>query len=282
MMQIPILRGRGIGPEDTATSPPVVVINENLARRYFGSVNPVGYQLMLELKSDKGEKQKQLAEIVGVARNVHEIGINEVEFDSVYIPFAQHPESEAYLAVRTNAEPVDMTRVLRKEIASLDPTLPVYGLPTMQERIRKSIGGDRFNTAVIATLGGFALLLALLGIFAVIAYAVSQRVHEIGIRMALGATSSDVLGWIVGRSGRLVLSGVGLGIVATLVISKLLGDALYLVPQKHEGMLYGVTLQDPLTLAAAAVLLAITALAASYAPARRATKVDPMEALRCE
>ena len=282
MMQIPLLRGRGIGAEDTATSPRVVVINENLARRYFGAVDPVGHQLMLELKSGKGPKEKQLAEIVGVARNVHEIGVNEVEFDSVYIPFVQHPESEAYLAVRTNAEPGDMARVLRKEIQSLDPTLPVYGLPTMQERIRKSLDGDRFNTAVIATLGALALLLALLGIFAVIAYAVSQRVHEIGIRMALGARTNDVLAWIIGRSGRLVLAGVASGIAAAFIIARLLGNSLYLVAGQHEGMLYGVTLHDPLTLAAASALLGITALAACYAPARRATKVDPMEALRCE
>lgn len=282
-MSIPILRGRGIGTQDTPTSPRVVVINENLARRYFGAADPLGHELMLDLKTNISRNEKPFpAEIIGIAHNVHEIGVNEVDFDSVYLPFAQHPEAEAYLAVRTNAQPQEMTRILRKEVASLDPTQPVYGLPTMQDRIRKSISGDRFNTALIAVLAGLALLLALLGIFAVIAYTVSQRVREIGIRVALGATSGDVLGWIVGRSGRLVIGGVAAGVVTALAIGKLLGDALYLVPTKHEGMLYGVTLHDPVTLVAAAVLLAITALAASYAPARRATKVDPMEVLRCE
>lgn len=282
-MGIPILRGRGIEAQDTPTSPPVLVISENLARRYFGTVDPLGHELMLDLKTNIHRDERPFAaEIIGVARNVHEIGINEVDFDSIYLPFAQHPEAEAYLAVRTNAPPQEMTRLLRKEVASLDPTQPVHGLPTMQERIRKSISGDRFNTAMIAMLAGLALLLALLGIFAVIAYTVSQRVREIGIRVALGATSGDVLAWIVGRSGRLVMGGVAAGIGTALAIGKLLGDALYLVPTKHEGMLYGVTLHDPMTLIAAAVLLGITAVAASYAPARRATKVDPMEALRCE
>ncbi|HZU23046.1 MAG TPA: ABC transporter permease [Terriglobales bacterium] len=282
-MGIRLLRGRGIGAQDTPTSRPVVVINENLARRYFGAADPVGHELMLDLKAGPSHDEKPFAaEIVGVAANVHEVGINEVEFDSIYLAFAQHPQAEAYLAVRTNGDPMEMTRVLRKVVASLDPTLPVYGLPTMQERIRKSISGDRFNAAMFTVLAVLALLLSLAGIFAVLAYTVSQRVHEIGIRMALGATAVDVLGWIVGRSIRLVLAGVLAGIVAALVIGKLLGDALYLVPTRHEGMLYGVTLHDPATLIAAAVLLAITAIAASYAPARRGTQIDPMEALRCD
>ncbi|HKD92619.1 MAG TPA: ABC transporter permease [Terriglobales bacterium] len=284
VMGIPILRGRAIAERDTASSSLVVVINENLARRYFGAVDPLGRQLLLELRDPKGQKQqqKQIAEIIGVVRNVHEVGINEADFDSIYLPFAQHPEAGAYLAVRTHADPRQMTALIRKEIDSLDPTLPVYGLPTMQERIDRSLGGDRFNTTVIVILASVALLLSLLGIFAVIAYNVSQRVHEIGIRMALGATGEKVLTSIVGHSGRLVIAGVGAGLVAVLLIGKFLGDVLFLVPGKHEGMLYGVTLHDPLTLAAAAVLLGMTALAASYAPARRATKVDPMEALRCE
>lgn len=279
---IPIVRGRGITAQDTAASTRVVVINQNLAHRYFGEVDPIGHELNMKLEKDDGRAQNVIAEIVGIARNVREVGVNEADFDSIYLPFAQQPKGEAFLAVRTMADAKEISAAIRREIAALDPNLPVLRIATMDERIRQALAGDRFNTTAVTVLSAVALLLALVGIYAVLGYTVSQRVHEIGIRVALGATSRDVLGWIVGRSGRLVVTAVAGGVAASLVIGKLLGDALYLVPTKHEGMLYGVTLHDPLTLVAAGALLTATALAASYFPARRATKVDPMEALRAE
>jgi len=175
------------------------------------------------------------------------------------------------LAVRTAAEPASLTAAIRSELQKLDPDLPVYGITTMAQRVADQTMQARFSTWLLSIFGGLALVLAAIGIYSVMAYAVEQRTQEIGIRLALGARASDVLKLVIGQGVRLTLLGVLLGLGAALALTQLL-----------KQLLFGVTAIDPLTYAVIALLLAFIALLACWIPARRAAKVDPMIALRCE
>jgi ABC-type antimicrobial peptide transport system permease subunit len=172
------------------------------------------------------------------------------------------------VVARTPGDPGQLATAMRAAVAAVDPALPVYDIATMEERLGRSLAQSRFNTVLLATLGGIGLVLAIVGLYGVLAYVVAQRAHEIGIRMALGATARDVLLLVTRQGMKLVLAGVALGIVAAMVATRLLQE-----------LLFGVTATDPVTFAGVAVVLVIAGMLASIIPARRATRVDPARAL---
>ncbi|HEV2298712.1 MAG TPA: ABC transporter permease [Candidatus Acidoferrales bacterium] len=280
LMSIPVLAGRNFTTQDTATAPHVVIVNQNFTRHFLAGENPIGKELQILPGSYDKAVVLGPVQIVGVVGNVKEVGLNEVGFNDIYFPFAQSPDSSMYLAVSTNIPGV--VDPIRKEVASLDKNLPLLNVMFMDQRVADAFRGDRFNVLLIGSFAIMAVLLASIGIFGVASYSVGRRTQEFGIRMALGADRKSILGLTLRSAAALSLTGLLVGFVAALALGRILGNRLYIVPREHEGLLYGVSLFDPLTLAAALVLLTSIALVASYIPARRATKVDPMVALRHE
>ena len=271
VLHIGLLSGRGFTEQDRPTAPPVVIVNETLARRFFGGQSPLGQRIAIERASGQAAVQ-DMREIVGVVSDVRHAGLDEEAGAEVYVPFTQAPEGYMDVVVRTTAaNPAGMGASLRDVITAADREQYVPGVQTMTELIAESVAARRINALLTALFAGVALLLASIGIFGVMAYTVAQRRHEIGVRMALGAQPGDVLRLVLGQGMRLVLLGVAVGLAAALALTRVLA-----------GMLYGVTPTDPATFAAVALLLTLVALAACYIPARRATKVDPLIALRHE
>jgi len=269
-MGIPLLAGRDFAVSDTKQSPNVTVINEAFARRHFAQEDPVGHRLKLQ-----GQERDPLL-IVGVVGNVRDFGLDEQPTPEAYVPFLQDPLSETYkrsmtIVARTKSDPGAVAESLRTELTSLDKSLPVYALKPMTEYLRDSLSRRRFNMVLLSVFGGVALLLAAVGIYGVISYGVTQRIHEIGIRMAVGAQDRDILKLVIGQALGLTLTGVAAGLAAALALTRLM-----------ESLLFEVSATDPLTFAAISVVLTVVALAACFVPARRATKVDPMIALRYE
>ena len=282
VMRIPLLAGRDFDSQDTAAAQHVVIVNENFAHHFLPGENPVGKGL--EILPGNYDKAVALGpvQIVGIVGNVKEVGLNEVAFDDIYFPFAQSPDPSMYLAVSTTTPGIRVADSIRKEVGSLDKNLPLLNVMSMDQRVADAFRGDRFNLLLIGSFAVMAVLLASIGIFGVVSYSVGRRTQEFGIRMAMGANRKSILGLTLRSAAALSLTGLSVGFAAALALARILGNRLYLVPQKHEGLLYGVSSFDPLTLAAALVLLTFIALVASYLPARRAMRVDPMVALRHE
>jgi putative ABC transport system permease protein len=269
-MGIPLLAGRDFAWTDTKQSPNVVVINQAFARRHFAGESPLGHRLRLQ-----GQERDPLL-IVGVVGDVRQLGLDKQPVPEAFVPFLQDPLSETYqrsmtIVARTKSDPGAVAGSLRAALTSLDKSLPVYDLKPMTEYLRDSLARRRFNLILLTAFSGVALALAAVGIYGVISYGVTQRTHEIGIRMALGAEKGDVL-WLVVRQGMLMaLGGVAIGLLASFALTRLM-----------ETLLFGVSVTDPLTFSVIALLLTSVALLACFIPARRATKVDPMVALRYE
>ena len=269
-MGIPLLAGRDFAWTDTKQSPNVVVINQAFARRHFAGESPLGHRLRLQ-----GQERDPLL-IVGVVGDVRQLGLDKQPVPEAFVPFLQDPLSETYqrsmtIVARTQSDPGAVAGSLRAALTSLDKSLPVYDLKPMTEYLRDSLARRRFNLILLTAFSGVALALAAVGIYGVISYGVTQRTHEIGIRMALGAEKGDVL-WLVVRQGMLMaLGGVAIGLLASFALTRLM-----------ETLLFGVSVTDPLTFSVIALLLTSVALLACFIPARRATKVDPMVALRYE
>ena len=269
-MGIPLLLGRDIAPTDTRQSPNVVVINDAFARRHFAGENPLGHRLRLQ-----GQERDPLL-IVGVINNVRNIALDEQPTPEVYVPFLQDPLSPGYqramtIVARTKSDASAIAGTLRAALTSVDKGLPVYAPKTLSEHLRDSLTRRRFNLVLLNVFGGVALLLAAVGIYGVISYGVTQRTHEMGIRMALGAKSLDVLTLVVRQAMVLALGGVGIGLLAAFGLTRLM-----------KSLLFSVSVTDPMTFVAIVVLMTLIALLACLIPARRATKVDPMIALRYE
>ncbi len=264
-MGIPLKEGRLLDERDTAQSAPVMVINEAGARRYWPGESAVGHFVIV------GGNEEIKREVVGVVGDVKHWGLDNPVNPEMYIPITQEPTPFVTLMIRTAGEPLSFVPALREQVRALDADLPISAPQTMDDVIAASESQRKFFLTLMTAFAGLALVLAGLGIYAVMAYNVTQRTHEIGVRMALGAQTMDVGRLIVGEGARLAVVGIALGAAGALALTHLL-----------KNLLYGVTATDPLTFALVPLLLATVALAACAIPARRAAKVDPVVALRHE
>lgn len=267
--RIPIKAGREFSEHDTEQAPGAAIISETMARTLFGAgVDPLGKRL--RLGTETTDNPAWLT-IVGIAGDARYRQLQETRFD-LYLPLAQwHNAFVNHFAVRTTADPLAMLATVRREVAALDPAQAVTGVATMEQLVAANLAQSRFSALLLNWLSGVALLLAAVGIYGVLAVSVAQRTGEFGIRLALGAQASDILKLVVGQGLRLVAIGLALGLVASSALTRLIAK-----------LLFGVSATDPLTFAALTLLLATVALLACWLPARRATKVDPLVALRCD
>jgi putative ABC transport system permease protein len=263
-VRTPLLRGRVFTEKDTAGGLPVVVVNQTTATRYWPGQDPIGKHLA---NSRDGVQR----EIVGVVADVKFGGLNAANTEEMYLPMAQAPWPTMTLVVRSNANPQPLVTAVRAKIADSDPDLPVTGILSMENVIATSVAQPRIIMQFVGVFAGFALLLAAIGIYGVMAYTVTARQQELGIRAALGARPADILGLVVGQGMRLTLMGIAIGVVFSLVLTRLLAS-----------LLFGVQATDPFVFSGAALVLAGAAFVACYIPARRATRVDPIVVLRYE
>jgi putative ABC transport system permease protein len=266
VLGIPLIRGRIFDERDGPDSPHVAVISESLARDRWPKEDPIGHTI--EFGNMDGDLR--LLTIVGIVGDTHEYGLDVPARPTVYVNLFQRPRSAITITMLSDADTRMVSGAARGILQELDPEIPTK-FRTFSEIYSASLGSRRFNVILIGFFGVTALLLATAGVFGVVAYSVSRRTREIGVRIALGAASSDVLGMILGQGLRTILVGVAIGIAGSLALTRAV-----------ESLLFGVTATDPLTFAAVTLLLVAAALVACYLPARRATKVDPMVALRYE
>ncbi len=265
---IPMLKGREIGPEDTENSPRVGVINESLARFYFPDTDPIGKRITDEFPSTRADFR-----VVGVVRDVKNNGLRRQPPRRFYVPFF-HPIGQpdtANLVIRTAGGQQAVLAAIRREVQAVSKDLPVLSARTLSELVDQSLIQERLITVLSSFFGAVAALLASIGLYGIMAYAVARRTNEIGIRMALGAQKGDVIRLVLQETLLLVLSGIVLGVPAALAAARLVSSRLF-----------GLTPADPLTITAATLLLLAVAVLAGYLPARRASRVDPMVALRYE
>jgi putative ABC transport system permease protein len=276
-MGIPLLNGRELVTADSARSPLVGVINRRMARKYWPDENPIGQTISasrcFEVSTPKGSSVQcnpQELMIVGIVGDVP-FGLDAPAYPELFIPYKQWPANEMALVLRTASEPSSLIPIVKKEIWRVDPDQPVTDIKTMDQLVSTEAAGRRFVLQLIGVFAAIALVLAAVGIYGVVSYGTRQRTHEIGIRMALGARGQQILWLVAGQNAKWLLIGITAGVASALALTRLL--AAYL---------YAVRPNDPLTFAAVSSLLLAVALLAVYIPARRATKVDPMEALRYE
>ena len=263
---IPLVRGRMLADNDDPKGEPVVVIDETAAERFWPNADPVGKQIRLQF----GIKQPW-RRIVGVVGRSRGDGLDAPYAPHIFLPARQLPLNAMTVYIRTESTPEALEGAIRREIQAVDPDLPVFGVRSLRSSIAAALAARRFAMQVLGFFAATALLLAAIGIYGVMAYFVSQRTGEIGVRMALGAQRRDVLKLIVRQGMSLAMAGVVIGFVASLALARLM-----------SGLLFGVHPNDPLTLAIFTLVLAGVALLANYVPARRAAMVDPMQALRNE
>jgi putative ABC transport system permease protein len=269
-MGIPLIKGRDFDDRDKHGSTPVVIVTERFAREYFPNEEAVGKRIRPGI-STYDDEEETWREIIGVVGDVRNRGLNTDSPAAYYVPQTQIPFSQLVGVIKTSNEPRSLISAVTKEVGAMDQDVPVFAVKTMEEYLSASVAGPRFSTTLLSIFAAVALVLTIVGLYGVMSYSVAQRTNEIGIRLALGAQSRDVLLMIVKQGGALILSGLVLGLGGAYAATKLI-----------QSLLFGVTAKDPFTFAAVAVLLAIVALLACYIPALRATKVDPMDALRCE
>jgi putative ABC transport system permease protein len=268
-MRIPILQGRDFGAQDEAASPQVIIINEALARQAFPGENPIGKHIKPELA--QGADEPQMREIVGVVGNVKFHDLSDEWAPESYIPHAQVSFGSLTLVVRTAQDARSLAKPIAETVRALDRDLPTYAPETVEEYLNGTIAQPRFNTYLLGIFAALAMLLTAVGLYGVISYSVAQRTHELGIRIALGGQPRDVLSLIVGQGLRLAALGVGLGLIAAFALTHFLSS-----------MLFGVSAVDPVSYISVVGLLLAVVLVASYVPARRAMRVDPIVALRYE
>jgi putative ABC transport system permease protein len=266
-MKIPIIRGRFFDDRDTMESQPVAIIDETMSRKYWPNEDPVGKRITFQ----GGPNNPVWREIVGIVGHVKHRGLEGESRVQYYIPHSQVQNANMNLVVRAGADPTSLTGAVRGAISGLDKDLPVFRVKTMEQFVADSMAQRRFAMSLVGIFAAVAMALACVGLYGVLSYSITQRSHEIGIRMALGARAADVLRLVVGQGMLLALVGVALGSVAAFLLTRLMAN-----------LLFGVTPGDPLTFASIAALLTLVALLACFAPARRATKVDPIDALRYE
>jgi putative ABC transport system permease protein len=271
-MGIPLIRGRDFEIRDEHKSTPVAIVNESFAKQFFPGEEAVGKRIIPGLSTwDDDDDSDDVREIVGVVADIRNRALSTEPKPAYYVPQSQVPFSQLTVVAKTAGDPHLIASSVNREVSKMDPELPVFGVRTMEEYIAASVAAPRFNTTLLSIFAAVALVLTIIGLYGVMSYSVAQRTNEIGIRMALGAQTRDVLGLIVKQGVRMVLIGLALGTLGALVLTRLL-----------SALLFGVTAKDPVTFIAILGLLSLVALLACYLPAWRATKVDPLEALRCE
>ena len=263
-VRTPVLKGRVFTERDIATAPPVVVVNQTLADRYWPGQNPIGRHLA-------NSRDMTQREVVGVVSDVKFTALSAPNVEEVYMPIEQLPALAATLVVRSSGSLQALVTAVRAKFAEVDPNLPVTGIASMDSVVATSVAQPRLILNFVAVFAGFALLLAAIGIYGVMAYSVASRSQEMGIRLSLGAETADILKLVVAQGMRLALVGIVIGVVASLALTRLIAT-----------LLFDVRATDPLAFSVAALALLLTALLACYLPARRATRVDPIVVLRCE
>jgi len=272
---VQLVRGRTLEDNDNrASAAPVIVINEELAHRYFPGQDPIGKHLTFGISHDTaaspGDTLRTRGEIVGIVRNLKMGSLSERPEAASFIPYDLLPLGTTFV-VRTTSPLPALAPAIRNEVRAVDPTVPLYGLATMDDAMSQSVAQPRFYTLLLGAFAFVALLLATLGIYGVIAYAVSQRTREFGIRIALGATAATVSRVVLRRGIVLAAAGIALGIAGALAMTGVIRSLLFDVPAA-----------DPITFAGVIVVLSATAILASWLPARRAARVDPVIAMRAE
>ena len=267
-MKIPLKRGRLFDAHDDAAGPEVVLVNERAARRFWPGQDPIGQRIHVGVRLARDARSGQKT-IVGVVGDVKYGALDAESPLEVYLPYAQHQVDAVTIALRSAGDPLSLAPVLRGDVAALDPEMPVADVQPMTALIGSSVAERRFTMLLLVCFAIVAMTLAAIGIYGVLAYVVSQRTQEIGVRLAIGASPGSVVGLFVREGATLVLAGLALGVAGALAATRAIAT-----------LLFGVTPADPLTFAGVGVSLALVALAATYVPARRAAMVDPMRALR--
>ncbi|HZF39678.1 MAG TPA: FtsX-like permease family protein, partial [Blastocatellia bacterium] len=268
-MKIPIAQGRSFTERDNGSAPPAVIINQAAAARDFAGQNPVGKRVTFGGRGRSG--QPIWHEIVGVAANVRSLKLQDEAEPEIYTAARQDAWAEMTFVIRASVEPASLATAVRQAAREVDPAQPVSDLRTMESVVVEAVTQPRFNLTLLGLFSGLALALSAAGIYGVTSYAVAQRAQEIGIRKALGAQNGDVLRLVIRQGMAAVLPGVVIGLVMALAATRVM-----------KSLLFGVSATDPLTFAVIALLLMLVALLACWIPARRATRVDPMVALRCD
>jgi putative ABC transport system permease protein len=263
----PLLRGRDFLESDTATSPPVAIVNRTMADRYWPGTNPIGKQVGVPIHAFN-------MTVIGVVADVKHLSMRETPGPEIYVPFTQKPwpsMSTMHVAVRTSGDPAKATAALRAAIAAVDPDVPLANVATLSTIVGDAVAQPRFSMYLLGAFGGIAALLACIGLYGAVSYAVAARVQEIGIRLALGATPAEVLKMVLRQGLRVTTAGIAIGLVAAVASGRAVA-----------AFLYGVEPTDPLTYVAVAAALLAAGCLACYLPARRATRIDPMSAMRAD
>jgi putative ABC transport system permease protein len=268
---IPLKRGRYFTDDDKEGAPKVVVITESAARQYFPNEDPIGKTITLGWGRGPGTPRAG-GEVVGIVGDVKDAGLDEADPPQLYMPYRQWPVQGMAVVMKTAVPPASIGEAVRREVYAVDPNMPVANMRTLEQIVARSISQPRFYMTLLAVFAVVALILAAIGIFGVLSYAVAQRTREIGIRMALGAQEATVRRLVVREAMALAIGGVAIGTVCAFFLSRSLVASLLFSTSPH----------DPLTFSAVAAVLTFVAFVSSYIPARRATRVDPMIALRAE
>jgi putative ABC transport system permease protein len=264
---VPLIKGRYFTPQDNRDSTKVLIVSESLAQHYWPNQDPIGKRI----KWGVAESKEPWMTVVGVVGDVKQAALDVETTFHTYQPFLQNEISSMNVAVRASGDPASLVSALRSAVWALDPQIAVAKVRTMDEVIRESTSPRRFNLFLLGGFAALALILSAIGIYGVISYSVARRSHEIGIRMALGADHERLVRWIVGQGIVLLAAGIGIGLAGAAIVTRTLAS-----------FLYGIKPTDPATFAAVVAVLGAVALLASYIPARRAAKVDPMMSLRSE
>jgi putative ABC transport system permease protein len=278
-MQIPIAAGRPFSDRDTDAAPRVAIINEAMARRYWPGENPVGRRVALDFETMRFHPDRPpdidiasgMREIVGVVRDLRHESLQSQPAPEMYVPYEQRPADDMTLVVRSAGDPLALAGPSRDAIRAIDPNQPIAHVETLSDLLAASVAQPRTNYVLLSVFAAVALTLSMIGVYGLLSYTVVQRTPELGIRVALGGQPHAIRALILGEGLRLVLLGVIVGIPAALA----LGRAM-------RTLLFGIDAHDPITFGAAIATLAAVAAVASYVPAHRATRVDPMAALRTE
>ncbi len=269
-MGISMLQGREFSERDVKDSPGVIIVSQGFAEKYFPNEDPIGKRIRPGVSTHDGQKSI-MREIVGVVAEVRNRNLSAPIRPAYYVPHTQIPFSQMAIVVKTAGDSHALVSAARNEIASMDRELPMFNVQTMEDYVSAAVSSPRFNSTLLGIFAAVALVLTVVGLYGVMSYSVAQRTNEIGIRMALGAQTRDVLRLIVSQGLRLVVVGLVIGLVGAFALMRVISS-----------LLFGVTARDPLTFAAVAIVLAGVALLACYIPARRASRVDPLEALHYE